>query len=488
MRSRLPWCALLVPALTFVGCTATTEPVAKATTIPITTPSDEARALYLEGRDLVEKLRAADGQERFRKAAALDESFALAWYGQALSAQSAKEFWEALEKAKARVGEVSEGERLMILALDAGAGSDPTAQARYLSELTVAYPEDERAWNLLGVNHFVRQEYGEAIAAYEKAIAIAPEYSTPYNQLGYARRFLGDLEGAEEAFKKYIALIPDDPNPYDSYAELLMKTGRFEESISNYEKALEQDPHFVASFVGIGLNQVYLGEPEKARETFARLGEAARTTGERRAALFRTAESWVFEGETDRALAAVEAMTALSKEEGDKATMAGDLNLMGNILLEAGRPDEALAHFEKAIAVSDGSETPDSARAAFRRNSLFNTARVALARRDLEGARSQAEEYARQVAVNAVPFEQRQSHHLLGLVALAGKDHEAAVKELLQANQQDPRVQYLLAQAYEGGGDPESARKACRQAAEHNGLNFNYAYVRNDANAMIAGG
>jgi tetratricopeptide (TPR) repeat protein len=488
MKARLPWCALLVPALALVGCTASEEPAAEPAKVPITTSSDEARALYLEGRDLTEKLRAADGREQLRAATALDDGFALAWYGQALSAQSAKEFWDALAKAKARADEVSNGERLMILALDAGARSDPTSQARHLGELTAAYPEDERAWNLLGVYHFGRQEYGEAITAYEKAIALDPDYSPPYNQLGYARRFMGDLEGAEEAFEKYIALIPNDPNPYDSFAELLMKTGRFEESITNYEKALEQDPHFVASFVGIGLNQIYLGDPEKARETFARLGEGARNTGERRAALFRTAESWVFEDETEKALEAVEAMSAISKEEGDKATVAGDLNLMGNILLEAGQADEALVHFDEAIATSDDSDTPEEARAAFRRNSLFNTARVALARGDLDEARSQAEEYARQVAKSAVPFEQRLSHHLLGLVALAEKDDDTAVNELQQANPLDPRVQYLLGRAYEGRGDPDSAREAYRRAAEHNALNFNYAYVRDDAREKLADG
>jgi tetratricopeptide (TPR) repeat protein len=40
--------------------------------------------------------------------------------------------------------------------------------------------------------------------------------------------------------------------PSYSYAELLMKTGRFEESIKNYEKALAVDPNFVASYIGIG--------------------------------------------------------------------------------------------------------------------------------------------------------------------------------------------------------------------------------------------
>jgi tetratricopeptide (TPR) repeat protein len=488
MRSRLAWCAATVSALILVGCTGPVEEARESTKIPITTASEEARALYLEARDLNDRLRAADAREVYRKATALDDGFALAWYGQATSAQSAKEFWDALDKAKALADEVSEGERLMILALDTGARSEPAAQRRHLEQLTAAFPQDERAWNLLATNHFGRQEYTDAIAAYEKAIALAPDYSAPYNQLGYARRFMGDYDGAEEAFKKYIALIPDDPNPYDSYAELLMKTGRFEESIAHYEKALEHDPYFVASYVGIGLNQMYLDELEKARETLARLLENARTPGEKRAALFRTAESWVFEGETDKALAAVKEMSAVSEEEGDTAAMAGDLNIMGNILLEAGRSDEALARFEKAVAVSDEAETPDAARAAFRRNALFNTARVALAKGDLEAARAQAEEYASRVAEHSVRFEQWQSQHLNGLVALAAKDADAAVAALQQANPLDPRVQYALARAYAEKGDTEAAEQACRQAAEHNALNFNYAYVRDDARKMLGEG
>ena len=484
MRSHLSWSAVVI-ALVLAGCNAPTEQGQEDTKIPITTRSEEARALYIEARDLGERLRAADAREVYRKATALDDGFALAWYGLALSAQSPKEFWEALDRAKTLAGEVSEGERLMILALDAGARSDPATQIRSLEQLTAAFPGDERAWNLLGANHFGRQEYDDAIAVYEKALALAPEFSVPYNQLGYARRFMGDYDGAEEAFKRYVALIPDDPNPYDSYAELLMKTGRFEESIAQYEKALEHDPHFVASYVGIGLNQMYMGEMEKARETLGRLLERARTPAEKRAALLRTAESWVFEGETDKAVAAVKEMSAVSEARGDRAAMAGDLNLMGNILLEAGRVDEALAHFEKAVAVSDASDTPDAAREAFRRNALYNTVRVALARGDLETAKAQAEEYAARVAEHSVPFERRLSHHLQGLLALAVEDPDAAVAALQEANPLDPRVQLALARACAAKGDVEAAEQAGRKAAEDNGLSFNYAYVRDEARRML---
>ena len=416
----------------------------------------------------------------------LDEGFALAWLGLANTAQSNKDFWNALERAATEAEQVSEGERHVILAVDAGARSNPASQAQHLEQLTAAFPKDERAQNQLGIyHHFVSQEYPKAIAAYEKAIEIAPDYAPPYNMVGYAHRVVGDYEKAEQAFKKYVELIPGDPNPYDSYAELLMETGRFEESIAKYEKALEQDPHFVASYVGIGLNHVYMDNAEKARETFAKLMENARTPGEKRQAFNRTAQSWVFQGEHDKALETVAKMSAVAEEEEDKGALAGDLTLMGNILLAAGRTDEADARFKEAVEMFAESNAVDEAKVAARRNSLFNYGRTALARGDFDTAKAKAEEYAQQGAKHQVPFEQRQSHELLGLVALAEKDHTKAVTELQQANLQNPRVQYQLALAHQAAGEKEAAEEACRKAAEHNGLNFNYAYVREKAKRML---
>ena len=54
-----------------------------------------------------------------------------------------------------------------------------------------------------------------------------------------------------------------DPNPYDSYAELLMKLGRYEESIQQYKKALDVNPEFFASHMGISNNLMFLRRYEK---------------------------------------------------------------------------------------------------------------------------------------------------------------------------------------------------------------------------------
>ena len=47
---------------------------------------------------------------------------------------------------------------------------------------------------------------------------------------------------AEKAFQKYIELIPKDPNPYDSYAELLLKMGRFDDSSSSTARRWRSTP------------------------------------------------------------------------------------------------------------------------------------------------------------------------------------------------------------------------------------------------------
>src|SRR5882672_5838890 len=228
--------------------------------IPITTSSEEARRLYLEGRELAEKLRATDSRKLFEQAVAKDKTFALAQVGLANTAGTAKEFFGALNQAIALSGKVSEPERLIIGGLEAGTKGDVARQRESYTKLTQAYPKDERGFNLLGNFYFGQQDYPAAVDAFKKATAINPTFSQPYNQLGYAYRFMEKYPEAEEAFRRYIQLIPNDPNPYDSYAELLMKTGRFEESIKNYEKALSVDPNFIASYIGIGNDYVFMGK------------------------------------------------------------------------------------------------------------------------------------------------------------------------------------------------------------------------------------
>jgi tetratricopeptide (TPR) repeat protein len=474
--------AIAIAALT--AATASSQTSTAGGKIPITTSSEEARGLYLKGRDLAEKLRATDGRRFYEQAIAADKNFALAYVGLAATSGTTKEFIDATTRAAALADRVSEGERHMVLGLEAGMKGNPAAVLSHYTELVRLFPNDERAHTLLGNTYFGRQEYDLAIKHFVAATTINPSFSQPYNQMGYAYRFIEKYDQAEQAFKRYTQLIPNDPNPYDSYAELLMKMGRFDESIKMYEKALSLDPNFVASYIGIGNDYLCVDRFDQARATFAKLATVARNTGERRQARFWTAASYVHEGATDKAIAELKASYALAEADGDGASMSGDLTQMGDVLREAGRLGDALAKYEEAVAVIAKAQVPEEVKEGTRRNHVFEQARVAVAKNDLTTAKAKAADYAKQVAVKKVPGEVRQQHELTGLIALAEKQYAAAAKAFAQANQLDPRILYLTALALKGAGDSKQAAAMATKAAKFNALGFNYGYVRSKARKM----
>ena len=467
---------------------APADPVARPTVnrdqVPITTVSDEARALYLRARDLTEKLHQTDAHALFERAVAKDKDFALAYLGLATIAPTTRDDFIALEHAVALADKVSEPERLMILGLQAGATGKPRQQNELYTQLVRRYPRDERALSLLGAFYFRQQDYAKSIELYTKAIAVNPTFGSPYNILGYAYRAVENYGESEKMFKKYIELIPDDPNPYDSYAELLMKIGQFDASIRSYKQALALDRTFVSAYIGIANDQMFSGRGDEARATLAKLLEVARNDGERRQALEWTAESFIHEQAWDRALGEIDKMIALSEATRDLAQKANDLNFRANVLLEAGRPDDAAAAFRAQLEVTDQSKIPAEVKEATHRNALYDEARVALAKHELATAKAHASAYATQVAGKQILFELRQQHELAGRIAFAESRPKIAAAELAQANQIDPRVLYLYARALADAGDVSKARVAAKKVAELNILSLNYGYVRGKAKAL----
>jgi len=454
--------------------------------IPITTSSEKALKSYLQGRDLSEKLRATDSRKFFQNAVAEDPNFAIGYSNLAATEPTASGFFEQLNKAVALADKASEGEKLWILGVEAGTNGDPKKQNELYQKLVKLFPEDERAYNLLGGNYFGQQDYANAIVQYEKAVKIAPEFSQPYNQLGYSHRFMGNFKEAEKAFKKYIDLIPDDPNPYDSYAELLLKMGKYDESISNYQKALAIDPNFIASHVGIAVNQIYKDNHQAAREQLQKLHNVARNDAEHRAALFTAAVSYADEGKMDVAIAEIKKQYAIAEKTNDVPAMSGDVFTTANILLERGKLDEALASYQKSLRMTEESNLSKEIKTNAARGFLFNEAQVALEKKDLALAKSKAAEYKKQVESLNNPFQIRLSHQIAGMIALEEKAFDTAISELQQSNQQDPYNIYRIAQAYAGKGNNAKAKEMYAAAANFNALNnMNQAFIRNKAKQMV---
>jgi tetratricopeptide (TPR) repeat protein len=463
---------------------ATASPAAAQTAlsagkVPISTTSAEAKADFVKGRTLAENLRGHESREFMLRAIAKDPNFATAHLNLANSAPTAKEFFEHLGHAVALADKVSKGEKLTILGAQAGANADPAKQLELYRQLVAEFPQDERAHFLLGGAYFARQNYDKAIEEYNRSTTIAPNYAPAYNIVGYAYRTADLYPEAEQAFQKYIELIPNDPNPYDSYAELLMKMGRFDESIGQYRKALEQNPQFAPSFIGISSNLMFQGKYDASRAEAKKLYDGARNDGEKRAAMFQTTVTYLEEGKTDLALAELDKQYKLGEGIGDAAAMAGDATFMGNVLLESGKPAEALKKFEQAVQVTEASELAPEVKENTKLLHRYNAARVAVATKDLAKAKREGEAFLRESQAKENQFQIRLGHEVAGMIALEGKDYDGALAHLGKANYQDPYNLYRIGLAHKGKGDTAKAKEMFRKAADFNQLpTLNSAFVR----------
>ena len=282
-------------------------------------------------------------------------------------------------------------------------------------------------------------------------------------------------------------LIPNDPNPYDSYAELLLKMGRFDESIAQYRKALSIDPNFIASHLGSAADLMYLGKPDDAAAELQKISEKARNDGERRTALFGMTVLAIDRGQWEKALEEVDKQYALGEKTNDVPAMVGDLQLKGNILVEMGKYDQAKESFDRALKVSEASSLSQEIKDNAKLTHHFNLATVALGKKELAQAKAEAEEFRKGAEASKNPAQVRLAHELAGMIGLAEKDYDKAIAELKQANQQNSLQPLSIVSCLRGQRRKTTASEELHKAAHFNPLPaVNHAFVRTKAEKMAS--
>jgi tetratricopeptide (TPR) repeat protein len=167
--------------------------------------------------------------------------------------------------------------------------------------------------------------------------------------------------------------------------------------------------------------------------------------------------------------------------------MSADAVAMGDVLLEAGKPEEARAMYKEALTRLERSDLSDEVKENARLIHQYNLGRVAVHTKDLAAARKHADVYMRAAVAKKNSGQIRQAHDLAGTIALKEKQYDQALAHFAQANQQDPYVLYRTGKAYKGSGNEAKAREMFRLATNHNTLpTLNHAFVRAKAKKMKA--
>jgi tetratricopeptide (TPR) repeat protein len=479
-RWKLPCFALLFLAcsLLLIAC----GPQKPSTQIPITTSSDEARQLFLQGRDKFENIETAEAAKLFDQAIAKDPDFALAYLWRSRSGGGSEVSQKNREKASGLIGRVSPGERLEILMGLATANGQTALAKLYLDSLLSMFPQDKRVKYWTGLHFRGLLDFKTAVKYYQEAVSLDSMYAPVYNNMGYDYVELGNNEAAEKAFKTYIRLLPNSPNPLDSYAEFLRMQGRFDESIVQYKKVLEFNPSFVSSLTGLGDCYLFMGNAEKAREYYQQYFEKAPLVNEKIGGLYWKAVSYVHEVKIPDALKAFDEYGAFAQKANQFSSAVDALASQGYVLTSFGKPAEGLKKYEDAIQLAKTA----SLREATRENYLFwSNYWLTFANseaKNMDKAKECFALFAKDVARRGNPNEKDAITIGEGYLAMmSGRYDEALAK--LAVVPPEPSTLSLQGLTYMKKGDKENARKMAEKILQWKTNSLDLAVARSKAKA-----
>lgn len=280
---------------------------------------------------------------------------------------------------------------------------------------------------------------------------------------------------------------PADPAVLAAQARRLQVAGKLDEALARYERALRQDPTLFEAQLGIGIALDLLGRYGEARTHFAKAIETA-PEGARSQALEEMAVSYAFEGNARSA-------AKYFQQEYDRQTANGNLqgasetaNALGRVYLESGDPKEAYTWYETGYETARRQpKLPASELDLAELRWAHARARIAARRGRAAEARAQEAAVKALVDKGDNPEQAVQLPYLAGYVDFYLKDYRGAVGELAGADQKDPFIQVLLAQAYEKTGDRARARQAYERVLASTAHSINNAFARPIAKKKAAG-
>jgi tetratricopeptide (TPR) repeat protein len=264
--------------------------------MPVTTASAQARALYEKGMQDYENLYLERCNDDWRAAVKEDPNLAVAWAWIAFNSSDPKEVSAAREKAKALAHKATPGEQLMVEWVVKIQEGDFIGGISAMNDMLEMYPKDKHLLYLAG--NWLMGENGDEQALHfmEKALALDKNFPAALNDLAYLDARNYQFVKAFAAMDRYVALLPKEPNPQDSYGELLRMAGNFEGSLQHYRAALKIDPDFVTSQVGLGDTYALMGNQEQARIEYDKAIRFAHNEADRLSYSMQKGMTWVRDG------------------------------------------------------------------------------------------------------------------------------------------------------------------------------------------------
>lgn len=174
---------------------------------------------------------------------------------------------------------------LLTLVLGAGALADDTSKGREafkagdykkavrlytqaLAKTPLGAYHRSRLLNMRGLAYKRSGDNGHALADFNKALEIDPDFPLPYNHRGHLFEETGKREQALRDFNRAIDLQPGYALAYVNRGHLWAKQNQHTKAVANFSMAVQINPEFVEAFINRGRSYQALAKADLALADF----------------------------------------------------------------------------------------------------------------------------------------------------------------------------------------------------------------------------
>ncbi|HEY9799622.1 MAG TPA: tetratricopeptide repeat protein [Leptolyngbyaceae cyanobacterium] len=218
---------------------------------------------------------------------------------------------------------------------------------------------EAEAWFNQRNEQLMAGDFAGALASYDKALKIQPDYYQAWNNRGSALANLEQYEQALASFDKAIEIQPNSYQAWNNRGSALANLEQYEQALASYDKALQIQPDFYQAWHNRGFAQGNLGQHEQALASY---DKALQIQPDSYQAWYLRGIALDELGQYEQALASFD--KAVEIQPDSYQTWYN----RGNALADLGEYEQALASYDKALEIQ-----PDSYQAWHNRgNALGN--------------------------------------------------------------------------------------------------------------------
>jgi len=422
-----------------------------------TTDSEEAVRWVETGVQQWQRFYYTDALESLGNAVAADSQFAVAWGRMALVHLWASNMPDArslIAKAERLSATATPREQQMIRLWSYRINEERAKEASLADSLIRLYPQNSEFYLFRGQCYEFERNFEAAVGMYEEGLKYDTAFALGMMSLGYAHSILGDQDKAVEYMQRYIRMAPQEADPLASYADILVRAGRFDEALEQYRKALTVRPDYWYAVREIGTVYLIKGKLRDAERQFEMATKLLPVNTQSEANLLRLrAMVDLQRGSYEDAVAMYRAARAI-----DSSYVWGSSGLV-----------TALGKLKR---FSEGWEAIDSVRAEIERRKMaesqvmqaYHVMRARLLTE--EGKLDEAEEECREAVEFSTPFTRGVIYVQGARIARVQKEWEPAldaIENALRVNPNSTEALLTLALIYHDKGDNQMAREIGRR-------------------------